>query len=400
VEPAYMGDFEEKNRNLYTESMKTNKRHFVTAIIVVTCVILVLALLTLIVSRFFVLFVIPGALAGCIVCYFIYRQQGKIYADLLSDYQHMEVHVQNHANEVKETSLYEQKYNTLVTLMQSSQDVLTKINDQIKEYISQKKSELESITGDQKGFVHDNMNILKEIKNKSTTFFSENNIVKELIKNIAEKVDSEIGFSRNTLDRLKNLFNIIKEIIKASEILYKNSEFLVSIMQTIENISNKIHVLSINASVIAARAGEAGKAFMVVAKEVRNLSDNVKQSVDEMKNNSEKLKTSIDDVTKNIQEIESETKTTYDDMENLLMRFEGLNLSINIIDKKVISNMDIIKNFEGLIQTNMTNTDNYIVLLDSIDMDGLTNALMLIDQVKGQCSLFFDSSSPNTANTQ
>ena len=164
-------------------------------------------------------------------------------------------------------------------------------------------------------------------------------------------------------------------------------------MQTIETISNKIHVLSINASVIAARAGEAGKSFMVVAKEVRNLSDNVKQSVEEMKSNSDKLKTSIDEVTDNIQEIESETKTTYEDMENLLMRFEGLNLSINIIDKKIIANMDIIKNFESLIQANVKNNDEYAVLLDSIDMDGLSNAIKLVEQAKGQFTLLNSSCS-------
>ncbi|MBN2444650.1 MAG: hypothetical protein JXJ04_25065, partial [Spirochaetales bacterium] len=91
--------------------------------------------------------------------------------------------------------------------------------------------------------------------------------------------------------------------------------------------------------------------------------------------------------TENIQEIETETKTTYEDMENLLMRFEGLNLSINIIDKKIIANMDIIKGFESLIHENKENNNKYILLLDSIDMDGLSNALQLIDQVKGQFSL-------------
>jgi methyl-accepting chemotaxis protein len=378
MEPAYMGKHEErekitgKNQNLF----------IITGSIGI--IIVLFSLLTLLVSSYFVLVVLLCFMGVLVLFYLQHKKQEDQYDNLFQKYKELNISITLGKDKITGDPVYEKKYNNLVKLFQSYKEIFENIYTRIHEYINSKKEDLKNITGGQKNLINTNDTIIKEIQNKSNMFFTENNIVKELIKSIAEKVDSEIGFSRNTLERIKSLFDIITDIIRASEILYRNSEFLVSIMQTIENISNKIHVLSINASVIAARAGEAGKSFMVVAKEVRNLSDSVKHSVDEMKNNSDKLKTSIDEVTANIREIESETKTTYEDMENLLMRFEGLNLSINVIDKKIIANMDIIKNFEELIHKNIDNNDKYIELLDSIDIDGLTHTLELVEQVKKQ----------------
>ncbi|MBN2536254.1 MAG: methyl-accepting chemotaxis protein [Spirochaetales bacterium] len=371
----------------HKNAISNNKNEFIIVGITFVLINTLFSIMTLFVSRYFIFIVLPCCIAGLFLFYLIHRKQQKVYNDLFQEYTHLNVNFSQTRDQDKKGPVYEEKYKDIITTFQSYKEIVQRIYTQIHEYIALKKTDLEKVMGNQKNLINTNDTIIKEIQNKSSTFFTENNIVKELIKNIAEKVDSEIGFSRNTLQRLKNLFNIITDIIKASEILYSNSEFLVSIMQTIENISNKIHVLSINASVIAARAGEAGKSFMVVAKEVRNLSDNVKQSVDEMKSNSDKLKTSINDVTANIREIESETKTTYEDMENLLMRFEGLNLSINVIDKKIIANMDIIKNFEYLINENIKNNDEYSGLLDSIDIDGLNDTLKLVEQARAQLPL-------------
>jgi methyl-accepting chemotaxis protein len=82
----------------------------------------------------------------------------------------------------------------------------------------------------------------------------------------------------------------MKEIVEQNKIvadrmnkLYEQSQSIISVIDIIDNISDRLDLLALNAALEGSRAGEIGKGFSLVAQEMRRLAENVSGSTKEIK---------------------------------------------------------------------------------------------------------------------
>lgn len=73
---------------------------------------------------------------------------------------------------------------------------------------------------------------------------------------------------------------MIRSLVHKVDQLKQSTSSILNILDVLNNIARQTNILSLNATIEAARAGTAGRGFMVVAGEVRQLADQSKESID------------------------------------------------------------------------------------------------------------------------
>ncbi len=139
---------------------------------------------------------------------------------------------------------------------------------------------------------------------------------------------SVIDRTTSSIELLANEMNVAMQEVEG---LATSSEKIGSVLEVIRSIAEQTNLLALNAAIEAARAGEAGRGFAVVADEVRNLAKRTQDSVEEIRQVIEGLQNGTREVVSTMHSSHRQAQGSVEQVEQAVAALQRISQAVSVI---------------------------------------------------------------------
>ena len=192
---------------------------------------------------------------------------------------------------------------------------------------------------------------------------------------------------RNTANEMRAIASKVRDSAEMTRKLGERSQAIDSIVGTIRDIADQTNLLALNAAIEAARAGEQGRGFAVVADEVRKLAERTSQSTQQIGGLIATIRSEIEVVVGDMQSGEVQMESGVALAEQAQSAIDAISNNANEINQLVhdislalkeqtVASQDVARNVEQVAQLSEENSRAVMQTADAtVDLKTLASQL-------------------------